>query len=265
MTIEDFFSYNYVALFSIVFIFIALIHNKGLVKRDKVLFLIIVTLELFEFVFFNLERVVSHEGMPNYCIVLREIFSSIGYSIRPLIIFFAVKIIYTDDKSKWNLILLIPEVIVIFFAFSVFFTDICYSYTSNNVFISGPLIYIPPVGIGFYFLVMIFFFIKKKVFHQAKEMIQLFIISIFGIGSMLIDMFLNTSISRSSLVIATILCLYCIQNFRLVENINLLEENEILKQTINQLEIAEDELKVSNASTKKLIQYCLMRIYLFIE
>ncbi len=251
MPIEDFFSYNYVALFSIIFIFIALINNKGLVKRDKVLFLVIISLELVEFIFFNLEKAVSAEGLPNYCIVFRKFFSAIGYSVRPLIIYCGCKIVYHEDKSKWNLILLIPEIIVIFFAFSTFFTDICYTYNENNVFISGPCIYIPPLGIAFYFLVMICFFLKNKIFHQKKEMVQLFLIAIFGLGSMVIDMILNTSISRSSLVIATVLCLYCTQNFRLVENINLLEENEVLKQTINQLEETEADLKFSNEATKK--------------
>ncbi len=68
---------------------------------------------------------------------------------------------------------------------------------------------------------------------------------------MIIDMILDTSISRSSLVIATILCLYCTQNFRLVENINLLEENEVLKHTIERLEKTEEELKVSNETANK--------------
>lgn len=251
MTLEEFFNYNYVALFGILFILVALIRNRGLEKRDKKLFFIIAIIELAEFLFYNLEKIVSATGAPSYQIVLRKLFSAFGYSLRPLIIYCGVKMLYKDDKSKWNIVLLIPELIVIFFAFSSFFTGICYTYNTDNEFIPGPLTFIPPVGIMFYFLVMIIIFIKRKVMHQPKEMVQLFIIAEFGIGAMIIDMICSTSISRSALIIATILCLYCTQNFRLVENINLLEENEILRRTVDQLEATKQELETSNQATKK--------------
>ena len=75
-------------------------------------------------------------------IMLRIWMSAIGYSLRPSIIFLAVSFVCRYEKNK-KLLWSLPLILNIIIALSAFFTDIAYSYDSNNQFVRGPLGFFP--------------------------------------------------------------------------------------------------------------------------
>lgn len=89
-------------------------------------------------------------GNLDHLTVWRKLLSAVCYSLRPVIVLMLVTIIQKRVKKR----LLIPAVLNIIAAFSVFFTDIVYSFSDDNHFQRGPLTAVPYIATANYVLVL---------------------------------------------------------------------------------------------------------------
>ena len=112
--------------------------------------------------------------------VFRKISSAMGYTIRPLIILWLIRIINPRSPK----LLILPAVINAMLAFSVFFTDLVYSFNPyTNNFCSGPLKYFLFVGIFIYIAFLVyqsFNFLKNKAIHEGVVSLFLVLASLFA-------------------------------------------------------------------------------------
>lgn len=132
----------------------------------------------------------------------RVLMSAIGYSLRPLGAFCLICILERDSEStkKW---LPIPFAVNVVCVFSALFTPVVFSYTSDNIFVRGPLGAVPFLVSGIYLIAMVFFTVKKYNEGNHTESLIAFFISIsLAVSSIAesvyhFDGFLNASSSLS--------------------------------------------------------------------
>jgi hypothetical protein len=72
--------------------------------------------------------------------------------------------------------------------FSAFFTDIAFSFTSDNYFIRGPLGYLPYFVSAFYLLVLIILSIRSLSRNTIREQTVVFFIGLAAVGAALLSL-----------------------------------------------------------------------------
>lgn len=100
---------------------------------------------------------------------LRIPLSAIGYTLRPLIVYFLVIMLYGTTRKK-SLLLSIPIVFNTVVSFSALFCGIAFSYTPDNQFVRGPLGLTPFIVAGGYIVVLLYLTLqqcKKGSFTEA--------------------------------------------------------------------------------------------------
>jgi len=105
----------------------------------------------------------------------RRICGGLGYILRPMVLFFQLKIFFYFDKKKRNLMLMIPLIINILIVLSSFFlkyTDpiFMYDYDATNTIHRGILVGAPFILTIYYFAILIIFGINKLKFGYSKEL-----------------------------------------------------------------------------------------------
>lgn len=99
---------------------------------------------------------------------LRVWMSSIGYSLRPAIIYVVLSLMSSREKSKkW---MVIPIVVNAMIAFSALFTDVAYSYTADNQFVRGPIGYFAFVTSAFYLVLVLVYTYRMYRISDIWEM-----------------------------------------------------------------------------------------------
>ena len=195
----DYFTINFTSVAGFLLIF--LYANASLDKKIKNIFYIMILLEFLEALTYSLELwTTTFETLSP----LRLWLSAVGYTIRPfifcLMLMLALRNANTREFSK---ALYIPAAINTIAAFSVFFTDIVYSYTLDNKFHRGPLGYITYAVVILYLIILVIVVVQHHADHPKLEIMIIFAISL--LFSMAIEaVFSIRTIGRTSLIMVTI-------------------------------------------------------------
>lgn len=202
----DFLTINFAPCVGIVFLLIFLYYNQTLDQSTKKTFYALIILEFIESVAFSLELYTS--TLPE-ATIFRTIFSAIGYTLRPVLIYLIFRIsIRKWDKKLFNILMVIPLIINALLSFSALFTDIVFTYTADNGFVRGPLGQVPNIIIVIYVLFIVLVILKKNPNRQRLETIILVLCLLLIVGSIIVEALLGyKTIGRTAMVMATI-CYY---------------------------------------------------------
>lgn len=148
---------NYCTIIVSLFLIIFIMTNRSFENKISKMFLFGIITVLILVVVDSIEMWTSTWVEPS---ILRILMSSIGYSIRPLVIFFVIAILIGGNR-KALVIMEIPLIINAIISFSALITPVMYSYDENNQFVRGPIGYLPFVVSGCYLLIMVFVTIKR--------------------------------------------------------------------------------------------------------
>lgn len=167
MTLAEFVMHNIAPIAGLLYLLIVLGYNTALSSWERKQFYILWVLEALELIAYNAERVTAAWGQPT---MLRTLLSAIGYSLRPAIIYVLIRLVCVKDLRGWKGVMLrLPAILAVIFAFSAFFTDIVYSYDAANQFHRGPLGYALHVLLTIYVIMLIVLVFQRKVLEERVE------------------------------------------------------------------------------------------------
>jgi len=154
---HDLVQLNYATVIIIGFMLIFICTNQFFHKNITNLFVLaslcILTLVIVDSVEYRLA------ALP-YPTTARIWMSSIGYSLRPAIIY-TIILLVTREEATRQLVMAVPLVLNMCVSFSALFTDIAFSYAGDNSFVRGPLGYAAFVTSGFYLVLLLVSTIRR--------------------------------------------------------------------------------------------------------
>lgn len=172
---------NYATIVLMFCLFIFIITNNFFDKRVRILFLLSCMMILCLVIVDSVEYWTSTLFHPTR---LRIWMSAIGYSLRPAIIFVVILLLLRQKNLKMLCPIIIPLIINTVLAFSALFTDVAYSYSSDNEFIRGPLGYFAFVTSGFYAVILLICTVKLyKSIHFSETFISIAVVCMFVIST----------------------------------------------------------------------------------
>ena len=245
MSFKEFLSNNFAEIIGLIFIWIIINEKNILDKKDIKSFKNILYCEFFELVAFNIERMVSYLSEPT---IIRIILSAIAYSLRALLIYLFIRLIWPhENNKKARTLLLIPTLACVVCGFSPLFTKIVYYFDENNHFHRGPLgLIFLIITIG-YILLFVYYVIKERKNDKKMNSSILFLIAFFIIFSTIMSTIYDIEwMGRLSIVYGTVFCLFAIDVNKLQQAIYVLKENEELKNTLKELEEVKKKAEVAN-------------------
>ena len=247
MSLENFLTNNFAEIIGLIFIWCILNNEQTLDEHSKKQFMQIFYCEVVEIIAFNLEEWTSSWTYPS---ALRIILSAMGYTLRPLLVYLFIRIVWPhEDNKKAKILLTIPLIICTICSISPFFTDIVYSFSSQNVFVRGPLGPIFMYVVIGYILLFAYYIFKS---HKEERMNSsiLILIAFFIISSTIMSTIYDIAwLGRLSIVYGMVFCLFALDANKLQKTIFALRENEELKNALNELE--ETKKKAESANEAK--------------
>ena len=253
MSFEGFLSNNFAEIIGLIFIWIIINEKNILDKKDIKSFKNILYCEFFELVAFNIERMVSYLSEPT---IIRIILSAIAYSLRALLIYLFIRLIWPhENNKKARTLLLIPTLACVVCGFSPLFSKIVYYFDENNHFHRGPLgLIFLIITIG-YILLFVYYVIKERKNDKKMNSSILFLIAFFIIFSTIMSTIYDIEwMGRLSIVYGTVFCLFAIDVNKLQQTIYVLKENEQFKSTMKELEEVKKKAEIaSDAKTTFLL------------
>lgn len=199
----DYLTINYTAVVGIVFLLIFLHFNASLDKRIKHIFHVLILTEFVEMVVYSLELWTTTFA---HLSPLRLWFSAIGYTVRPLILCLIVMLATRNESvERFPKLFFLPAALNTAAAFSVFFTDIVYSYTPDNLFVRGPLGFFTHAVALIYLVILILVVINGNRGRSKLETLIIFAISLLIVFFMTAEAVWDIrTLGRSSIVMITI-------------------------------------------------------------
>ncbi len=226
--IRDILTSNYAAAIGIIFMVIFLLSNSFLDKKIRNTFFLLITLETVEAVAYSLEL---WTATFSYYTWWRTLLSAIGYSVRPIITFLLLQIAlrnhakFQKQKMMWAL----PMLLNIVAAFSAFFTDAVYSYTSDNLFVRGPLGYFTLLVLVFYILCIVAFSVKNSQGMNKSETTIVFAVAFLSVSAMIVEIVYSArNINRTTMVLSTVF--YCMFFFSYIYQRDIKKSNQKLEE-----------------------------------
>ncbi|MDO5521617.1 MAG: GGDEF domain-containing protein [bacterium] len=113
--------------------------------------------------------------------IWRVVCSSVGYVLRPMAIYFVLRIAIRRVSSKIKQMTIIPLIIDIIVSFSALFCDLFFGYDANNQFYRGPLGYTPFIISGIYGILLIMSTFKLVKSSHKEEALFLLVIALNGV------------------------------------------------------------------------------------
>lgn len=241
MTLAEFVMHNIAPIAGLLYLLIVLGRNTALSAWERKQFYILWVLEALELIAYNAERVTASWDHPT---MLRILLSAIGYSLRPAIIYVLIRLVCVKAPGGWKGVMLrLPALLAVIFAFSAFFTDIVYSYDAANQFHRGPLGYALHVLLTIYMIMFAVLVFQRKILEERVEQGVMILSAAYVILTMIAESALSLyGIGRTAIVLSTIFFLSALQTAKLKETIYALQENEELKTALHRLETAQKEL-----------------------
>ena len=251
MTINAMIEWNLAPVMGLLFLLAVLIKNETMDPKSRKIFLSICLLEWVELIAYNLELITASWSEPTG---IRMFLSAIGYSIRPMLVYSLIQMVKgKGEERRKEILLFLPEFINILGAFSVFFTDVVYSYNEKNEFVRGLLGYMTQVCVIIYLLIFTVVVIRKQLLEKNIEFKIMFLILIYMNASMFLEaIFAVRGIGRTAIVFCTIFFMYALQTSLLKKHISVLAENRELKAALQAVEKAKQELIRSRSVTQAL-------------
>lgn len=164
---------NYATILLIVFMITFLLSNTIFSKRITRLFFISILCVLFLVIADSIETWTESFNKPS---TLRILESAIGYTLRPIGILNIILIVIRSKDINYRL-LYIPALLNAIISFSALFTDIAFSYSTDNQFVRGPLgLSAYAVGIFYLLLLLVITIRYLKERHRYESMIVIFIV-----------------------------------------------------------------------------------------
>ena len=240
MELDQIWLSNLAPIFGICFLFLLNMRNRVLDKRSRWIFYAILASEAFELCIANVEIWL---GSLEYHTVWRDMCSATGYIVRPLILMLFVFMFAPNKRTKLqNIILFVPMVLDVLAAFSVFFTDIVYSYNAANVFVRGPL-GLFPIAIVLVYMVMLVGVVGQKKLHPHFDFGLTVLIVLYMAVSMGAETLFNIpNVGRTAMVYSTMFYFYLYQTSVLRRTLHAEQENASLKKALFEVEKARREL-----------------------
>ena len=200
---------NLAPVFGLCFLFLLNVRNKTLDDASRRVFFGILALEVAELVIANIESALA--TLP-YCTVERELCSVFGYVVRPLILMLFIFMLAPKRRTRpQNALLFGPLVVDLLAATSVFYTDIVYSFTDQNIFVRGPLGVLPILIVCVYMVILVVVMRQRPMRPHFDFSLTVFIV-IYMAVSMGIETFLDVSnVGRTAMVYSTMFYFYLYQ------------------------------------------------------
>ena len=203
LDLKNIISINFFPIVGLIFLVFFIWRNSHLEKRVKASFFTLSALMLVELMVYDIELYLISLG-GGYTQLLTLI-TAMGYSIRPVMMYFFIKIVLrNDDRKRVRIPLLVPAIINVIFAFSPFIPviqDYGYRYNSHHEFFRGQLGYMTHVIILIYlwFMVMLSYSVISK--KKSFERWIILMISVTVLLSMIGEtIFKSPSVLRCSIV-----------------------------------------------------------------
>ena len=199
----DYLAINFTSVAGFIFLLIFLHANASLDPKIRRIFYRMILLEFVEMLVYSLELwTTTFETLTP----LRLWFSAVGYSVRPfifcLMLMLATRHTTLKQFHKW---FYIPAIVNVIAAFSVFFTDIVYSYTPDNVFHRGPLGFITHMVVILYLILLTVEVFRSHAGRRKLEMLIIFAISVLLVFAMVVEAaFKVRTVGRASIVLVTV-------------------------------------------------------------
>ncbi len=228
----DYLTINYAAVAGIVFLLIFLHANATLAARIKRIFYLLISIEWVEIITYSLELwTTTFEHLSP----MRLWLSAIGYSVRPFILCLIVLLAARNARSvKYPQLLYLPAAVNVLTSFSVFFTDVVYSYTADNQFVRGPLGYFTHIVALLYLLLLIIVVITNYKGRSKLETMIIFAISFLIVFYMLVEALYGIrTLGRTSIVLITIFYYMFFQS-------------QVYKDSLSEEKIIRSELELAN-------------------
>ena len=243
MTVESFLSNNFAEIIGLIFIWVILNKENVLDKEDVRKFMNIFYCECAELIIFNLEKVTGYWSEPT---VFRILLSAAAYVLRAVLVYLFIRFIWLHENNRAaRNILKIPVWICVVCAISPFFTDKVYSFSDTNHFVRGPLGWVFLVTVIGYVLLFVYYIIKQHKENEKINTMILLLIAFFIISSTIMSTVYDIEwLGRLSIVYGMVFCLFALDASKLKNMIYILQENEELKNTLNELKITREKEKV---------------------
>ena len=129
----------------------------------------------------------GHYGSLDHVTIYRYICSIIGYIARPFILYALICGINNYKKSRR--LLIIPGLVNALLYLSAFFTDIVFSFSSDNNFVRGPLGYTVHTVSLIYYIFFIYYLFKSYSRIRKEEKVFLLTTVSFPIAAVVIETF----------------------------------------------------------------------------
>lgn len=223
----DYFAINYPSVIGFLFLLTFLATNSTTDTRIKRMFYLMIAVEFIEMLAYSLELwTTTFETLSP----MRLWLSAVGYSVRPFIFYLMLMLALRDfatKKTSW--LLAIPALINILVAFSVFFTDIAYSYTPDNLFQRGPLGFNTHLTVILYLVILVIAVFRTHADRPKLETLIIFVISLLSLFAMILEAVWSIrTINRTSIIMITIFYYMFFQTQN--HNISLSKEQHIRSQ-----------------------------------
>lgn len=199
----DYFTINFPSVSGFIFLLIFLYANASLDPRIKRIFYLLIAVEFFEMLTYSLELwTTTFETLSP----LRLWLSAVGYSLRPFIFLLMLMLaMRATTVRQLPKLYYFPALVNAIAAFSVFFTNIVYSYTPDNQFQRGPLGYITYIVSILYLIILVVAVIRSHVDRPKLEILIIFAITLLLLFGMVVEaMFSIRTIGRTSIIMVTI-------------------------------------------------------------
>ena len=241
---------NLAPIFGICFLFLLNMRNRVLDRRSRWIFYAVLASEAFELCIANVEVWL---GSLEYHTVWRDLCSATGYIVRPLILMLFVFMLTSNKRTKLqNFLLFVPMALDALAAFSVFFTDIVYSYDATNTFVRGPL-GLFPIAVVLVYMAMLIGVVGQKKMHPHFDFGLTVLIVLYMAISMGAETLFNIpNVGRTAMVYSTMFYFYLYQTSVLRRTLHAEQENVSLKKALFEVDKARRELLQSKSVTQAL-------------
>ncbi len=200
----DYFTINFFPIIGIAFLMIFLWRNSHLENVIRRTFYMLSALVLIELCIYNMELILSNDTRNQR--FLLTLMTALGYTIRPLMLYFLVTLILRNESiSKVQIPLLIPFIVNIFFSFSAFFTPMTFFYDSHNVFHRGVFGWTTHIVVIIYLSVMLMLsFSHREKKLKFEQVIIVEIAAILLIGAFAESFLHSYAVLRYAIVLSLI-------------------------------------------------------------
>lgn len=199
----DYFAINYPSVVGFLFLLTFLLTNSTTDSKIKRMFYLMVAVEFVEMLTYSLELWTTTFVTLS---PMRLWLSAVGYSVRPFIFYLMLMLALRDSATKKTALLLaIPALLNILVAFSVFFTDIAYSYTPDNLFQRGPLGFNTHLTVILYLVILVIAVFRTHAGRTKLETLIVFAIALLSLLAMILEAVWSIrTINRTSIIMITI-------------------------------------------------------------